>query len=304
MATLCTCDYTLSNSGTPNCPSIAKGARMLIAMNIYKDDGTKNKIPLATLEDQSLMQALIDEAVAENRIYPLPKMVNVENTRGDAVTEEFSDGSSAFIRKGVKSFVAEMKQLGYAYTGKLEENRYTEHGYIIIDEDGNFIFLYDSSDATNAFPIPIDLGSYDVNLMEHVQGTSIQKTRLNFNWSVDVTDGQLRTLKKPTAYNPLTALKGLLDVNGEVSSITTTTFTLTLTDDFGCAVSGLVIGDFSLEETSPTPASITITSVTESSDGVYDFVFPTETSADVLKVTPSKSGFDFTDVEALTITIP
>lgn len=304
MATLCTCDYTLSNSGTPNCPSIAKGARMLIAMNIYKADGTKNKIPLATLEDQSLMQALIDEATAENRIYPLPKMVNVENTRAEAVTEEFSDGSSAFIRKGIKSFAAEMKQLGYAYTGKLDENRYTEHGYIIVDEAGNFIFLYDSSDATNAFPIPIDLGSYDVNLMEHVQGTSIQKTRINFNWSVDVTDGDLRTLKKPTSYNPLTALKGLLDVNASFASITTTGFTATLTDDFGCAVSGLVAGDFTLEETSPTPGSVAISSVTETSDGVYDFVFAAQTSADVLKLTPSKSGYDFVDVVAETITIP
>jgi hypothetical protein len=47
-----------------------------------------------------------------------------------------------------------------------------------------------------------------------------------------------------------------------------------------------------------------ITSVTESSDGVYDFVIPTATSADVLALTPSKTGFDFAAVTATAITIP
>ena len=67
---------------------------------------------------------------------------------------------------------------------------------------------------------------------------------------------------------------------------------------------GLELADFSLAETSPSPGAIVITSVTESSDGVYDFVIPTATSADVLALTPSKTGFDFAAVTATAITIP
>jgi hypothetical protein len=61
-------------------------------------------------------------------------------------------------------------------------------------------------------------------------------------------------------------LTGLKDVNNTVSSITTTSFTATLTYDYGTAVTkqpvkGLLIGDFDLNELTPTPGSITITSV-------------------------------------------
>lgn len=301
---LCVCDFTLNNSGTPNCPSIAKGAKMLLALNIYKKDGSKNSIPLATLSDKAAMQLLIEEAIRENRLYPLPTMVDVEETRAEAVTQEFSDQSVEFIKKGVKSFVGNMKRVGYQYTGKIDAFRDVEHGYIVIDEDGNFIFLYDSSDATNAYPIPVSQGSFNVDLMPHVEGTSIQLSKIQFNWLGTVKDGDLRTLKAPTSYNPLTDLRGLVDTSAAYSAITTTSFTATLTDEYGCAISGLLVGDFALAETSPTPGAIVITSVTESSDGVYEFVIPAQTSADVLALTPSKTGFDFANVTATAITIP
>jgi hypothetical protein len=140
--------------------------------------------------------------------------------------------------------------------------------------------------------------------MPHVEGTSIQLSKIQFNWLGTVKDGDLRTLKAPTSYNPLTDLRGLVDTAATYSAITTTSFTATLTDEYGCAISGLLVGDFALTETSPTPGAIVITSVTESSDGVYDFVIPAATSADVLALTPSKTGFDFAAVTATAITIP
>jgi hypothetical protein len=301
---LCTCDFTLNNSGTPNCPSIAKGAKMLLAMNIYKKDGTKNSIPLSTLSDKAAMQLLIEEAVRENRLYPLPPMIDVEQTRADAITQEFPDGTLEFIRKGIKSFVGNFKRVGYQYTGKIDEFRDVEHGYIVIDEDGNFIFLYSESSPTEAFPIPISQGSFNADLIEHVEGSSIQLTKIMFNWLTTVKDGDLRTLKAPTSYNPLTDLRGLVDTAASYASISTTGFTATLTDEYGCAISGLELADFSLAETSPTPGAIVITSVTETSDGVYDFVIPAQSSADVLALTPSKTGFDFANVTAEAITIP
>jgi hypothetical protein len=194
--------------------------------------------------------------------------------------------------------------VGYQYTGKIDAFRDVEHGYIVIDEDGNFIFLYDANNATEAFPIPISQGSFNVDLIPHVEGTSIQLSKVQFSWLGTVRDADLRTLKAPSSYNPLTDLRGLVDTAVTHSAITTTSFTSTLVDEYGCAISGLELADFSLAETSPTPGAISITSVTESSDGVYDFVIPTATSADVLALTPSKTGFDFANVTATAITIP
>lgn len=304
MSTLCACDYTLSNSGTGKCPSIAKGTRLLIGMNLYKKDGSKNSIPLATLQDKALMQSLIEDAIRENRIYPLPKMVNVENLRADAVTQEFNDGSLAFIRKGIKSFTGYFKQVGYRYSGSLDENRNVEHGYIAVDEDGNFIFKYESSDPNNAYPIDIDRESYHVDLLEHVTGSEIQLSKIMFNWSVDVKDGDLRVVKKPASYNPLTELKGLLDTVAVFTGISTTTVTATLTDVNDCPISGLVQADFSIAEISPVPGAVSISSVTESADGVYDIVFVAETSGDELALTIDQTGYDSANITANTFLIP
>jgi hypothetical protein len=69
-------------------------------------------------------------------------------------------------------------------------------------------------------------------------------------------------------------------------------------------VQGLLIGGFVLKEVTPTPSTITITSVTETAPGTYVFVIPTQTSADLLSVTPTKNGYDFSTVPSVAITIP
>jgi hypothetical protein len=107
-----------------------------------------------------------------------------------------------------------------------------------------------------------------------------------------------------SGFSPLEDFYSLLDVSGTASAISTTGFTMTLVDPYGDPVEDLVSGDFSLEETSPTPGSITISSVTETSAGVYAFTFGAQTSADVLSLTPSKNGYDFSAIPSVTITIP
>ncbi|MDH3879527.1 MAG: hypothetical protein OET18_16930, partial [Desulfobacterales bacterium] len=83
-------------------------------------------------------------------------------------------------------------------------------------------------------------------------------------------------------------------------------FTATITSTcYGGAVEGLLLGDFTLTEISPTPGAAVISSVIESSPGVYDFVAST-TSADVVRLSASKDRFDFSEMSDGTndITIP
>ena len=58
----------------------------------------------------------------------------------------------------------------------------------------------------------------------------------------------------------------------------------------------LLPGDFTLNEISPTPGVITPSGVTEVSPGVYDFVIPTATTGDVLRLSASKDRFDFSEM--------
>ena len=63
---------------------------------------------------------------------------------------------------------------------------------------------------------------------------------------------------------------GLYDAFHVVSSVSTTGFTSTITEEtYKFAIEGLVAGDFSLYNDT-TASSVAITSVTESADGVYD----------------------------------
>jgi hypothetical protein len=91
-------------------------------------------------------------------------------------------------------------------------------------------------------------------------------------------------------------LEGLIDANIALSSITTTGFVATITTDYGTAltdgkVKGQLSADFSLYNDTDS-ASIPITTVTETADGVYTFVMPAQTASDDFTVSllPS-SGF-------------
>jgi len=101
-------------------------------------------------------------------------------------------------------------------------------------------------------------------------------------------------------------LQGLQDVTAAAAtSIAVTGFVTSLTGSYGTAVNpntikGLLAADFTLYNETTT-SSVAITTVTETPDGTYTFVFGAETSADVLTLALVKDGFEMTD---LSITLP
>ncbi|WP_196302365.1 hypothetical protein, partial [Streptococcus pneumoniae] len=64
-------------------------------------------------------------------------------------------------------------------------------------------------------------------------------------------------------------------------------------------LSGLVAGDFALYNVTDS-AAVTVGSVAESPDGTYLITFAAQTANDVLRITPTKAGYDFSAVVALT----
>jgi len=284
-----------------------KVARKVIFVPIYGSSGSRNGILLSSTLNQAFFDALVNEADKEDRWFPLPSLVNVENTRGENILETFEDNSSVFIQEGSRSFKGWIVEGPPQLKGKIESARCVDIGVFIIDKNGNLIGSI-SSDGTILYPIKLDKSSVAAMLIWS-SDTTTQKLELSFNFSVDEKDENLRMITCDELGDAdLLSLNGLLDVNSEISSESTTDFSVRLYTDYGTPINpvlvkGLTISDFSLFNVTDSLA-VTITSVTENPEGTYDIDFAAQTSGDVLRLTPTKDGFDFTNVINNPITVP
>ena len=306
MAT-CECgSITLGNSGRADCTNIANATNNLIIVPRLDSTGARNYIDTTVTLNQAWIDALINQDDKSLKYYPLPAMKNVTSERAEPNKQEFPDGSSIVLQQGTKSFSGEWvgKDASYTFMSKVENYGCGDIAAFIVDVDGNIIG--NGEDADKLYPIALDGDTWFVNLKDAVMGTSVQSLMLTYQYDRSEEDSNLRMIAASETTFDARTLSGLQDVNSAISSITTTGFTATLTKDYGTQVTkqlvkGLVIGDFDLNETSPTPGAIVITSVTESADGVYDFVIPAATSADVLGLDLTKDGFEMTTA---VVTIP
>ena len=303
----CKCDVGLGNTGTPSCQPIATVAKKLIVVPTYDSTGVKNSITIGDTLDEAYLTAKINAADASQRWFPLPLMENVTQERAETITEVSGSGSIARIRDGVRTFSGEMWKQSPTFLGQLLDAQCVDISVFVIDTDGNVIGSCPSADG-KLYPIAVDKNSWDARMAFGTDST-VQKVVLSFQWSDNEKDEYVSMLTSDDYTFDILNANVLRDVTSENSAITTTGFTVTLSTLYGSKanlvkVKGLLLGDFALAELSPTPGAISITSVTESADGVYDFVIPAATSADVLELTPSKDGYSFTAVIANTITIP
>jgi len=302
----CKCDVSLGNTGLPSCQPIANVASKIFYFQTYADDGSRNGIDTTVTLDQAYLDSLINHADGSKRFYPLPKMENVTSVRAESAFEESPAGTKAFIKEGTKSFFGEMWKQSPAFLGQLKGARCTDISVLVLDIDGNIIGSCDDG-GTTLYGIKVDKNSWEPLLVESTD-TTVQKVSLGFDFDSTAKDEDLRMIVADEYTADFESANGLLDVNAVYSLVSTTGFTATLSTIYGSKITpikdtGLVAGDFSLFNNT-TSLPVVITSVTESANGVYDFVIPTQTSADELVLTPSKDGRDYANVIATIITIP
>ena len=160
MASQCSCDVLLGNAGSPGCVAVHGVARKLIRVPLVANDGTENKIDLTATLDQTFWDGLINNADASKRYYPTPVFKTVTQERAESITEDFDDGSTAFVRDGVKSWDGFItKGASPQLVGVLKDDRCTSFGVLIVDDCGNLI----GRDIGDGFlyPIPVDNGSWN-----------------------------------------------------------------------------------------------------------------------------------------------
>lgn len=305
MAGNCTCANSASNLGTPNCVEVMKYAQSFFFMNLTDDAGAENKIANGASVDASYIIARLNDTDASQRWFLLKNVKNaVIAERGDDVNETFEDGSSTFVEEGVATTSFILASQTPTLVGKIKSHRCNKIGFIYIDKDGRIWGKGDN--AGNLYPIAIEDQTLSVKAA-YPTPTTNYNIPVSFKWRKDMFDEDLAYWENTINWSAPT-ICSLLDVNGEVSGTPgQTSFAIKLTYDYGAqnakqVVESLVAGDFTLYNVTDS-ASVTILTCTESPDGTYTFTYASQTIADVLRLSATKNGFDFSALADVTITI-
>lgn len=304
MSDSCNCGTGLGNTGLASCLAELKEVVSLIAVQTYKEDGTFNRIATSQTINEAFVTALINSADTSERWYPLANLENIGGERADSVFNTSNAGTKKFVKKGVRNFTAEVWSGGVALLNKIEGNRCVEFSVYQVDADGKLVGL--NKGDGYIYPIRVQKSTFDAKYMAN-NGADAEKIMISFDWDKREKDSELDYFTTATDID-LTDVRGLIDIYSTISSISTTSFKAKLTNSFGAVndrgvLKGLVAGDFALYNVTDSSA-VTILTAVESPDGTYTFTFSSQTSADVLRLTPTKDGYDFTNVVATTILIP
>lgn len=306
----CRCDAGLGNTGTPNCSPLFSVMKKLILVPTYDSTGARNYIDTTVTLNEAYVTALINQSDSSKRWFPLPYIENVVSERAESSFEEAGSGRKSFIKQGTRTINGEIwgKEAQPVLAGKIKNSRCVDVSAFVIDLDGNIIGIGDITDTSKLYPIQLDAQSIDA-VLDFATDSTTQKIKMTLAWDDSEKDEELYMLEDTVDFTfDALNVDGLLDIYVTYSGESTTGFVADLYSAYGSIKnpivdSGLVIGDFSLYNNT-SAASVTITSVTETPDGTYTFVIPVQTSADVLVLTPSKDGRDYTKVIETTITIP
>jgi hypothetical protein len=280
-------------------------AANFILVPLIANDGTFNYIdPTDTLND-AYFTALINEADDSKRWYPTGKLKNVTTDRADPILETFEDGSSVFIRDGIRNFTAMIIKGSFELAKQFNANRCSTFGIFIVDLDGNILGTTKTG-SNYLYPIAVDAATFYAKPV-FTTDTTIQKIMLQGQWDVLQKDDDLRMISASsiTAAN-IVNLKGLMNVYATIVSTSTTTMVLDLYAKVGNIVTnypieGLVTADFVSSDTGTTSkmynitdaSDVTVTAAESTTiDGRYTLTYTAQTVADVLQPLIKKNGLD------------
>lgn len=286
----CNCDDSLENLGQKKCSLQFGELYGIIYTPTYASDGSRNKIADGDTVNEAYLEAKINNADPSKRWYPVYDIDNVENIGAEADMFTTESGRQLFLNEGLRSISAKLFGASNRVVGKLNSIRCTDVSIYLVDVNRTIMGKYDGTDL---LPARLSAQTFQA-LFTFAKTKTIQDVMMKF---------QLDRLEKDTDWMGLTLsemanadvtlIPALLDVNVVISVITSTGFTATLTgykDTFGSEtpIVGWVKDNFILTKSTP----ITITSVIETSDGVYVFVVPTATGNHTLTKAAEKLGYE------------
>lgn len=319
------CSASFLNTGTINCDPIMDYADKLIFVPTFAADGTRNKIANNVIFTQAAMQALIDHADPTKRWYPTPQIENISGERAAATFETGSTGRRYKAKKGIRTFAFEVINLWGMRQAAYEQFACADMSFYIVDANGALIGLDAATDDMFRYPMRISKDSMDVILGMAMPDKSV-KIAVSFEFDDREKDSLLRIME----YVPTVMTANLADAEGlntVLSTMVTNTVTTLVVDLYAVhnggslkkvAIPGLLVTDFfdvrggaaSKAFNVTDSSAIALTSVAESATipGRYTITYGAQTSgtiatADVIRITPVKTGLDFTAVAGNTMVV-
>lgn len=303
---ICSCDYSLQNTGLPNCNYVLKYAIAAMLVPMRDSAGTANKIASGATVNDAYILGKFNDTDKTQRFYYLKNLKNANiGTPAEPVYQTFDDNSKVKIDNGITSASFIFAASSPTFLSKMQSFECEQMGIYFIDKEGYIIGIASGNDL-----LPIEIAQNSMNSQPtYGTPTTTYQITTSFDWAQSVDHGDVRAWENTVNWSSST-IASLLDVSGLLSGgVAQTTFTVDLFYDYGSLnnklpAEGLVIGDFSLYNETDA-ASITLTTVTESTTvaGRYVFVYPSQTVADVLTLSGSKQGFDFTNLADLAIVV-
>lgn len=291
----CTCGNVHGNTGTPNCSPLIKKALGLGVMSVVANGGTVNRIDLTDLSSYSLFTELKNPDRTK-RIYPITDLRNV--THPDEAEQYATDsaGGKIEVRDVVYRFACEKWEVSPAYVQKLKNGKCNRNGVFLFNADG-MVGLRRGTDL-----YPIEIKAYAPKY-SHATDADPSKLMLSFDYAQNTNIGELWLISWEELAMTINDVAGLIDLNYTVVDVpvdggTNTTVSYSLTTDYGYGnpetqnVEGLTTADFSALNVT-TGLTVVLVSVVETADTKYTFTLPSQTTADVIKISAvTDSGFE------------
>jgi len=282
--------------------------RGMFIVPTYDSDGNLNKVVAGTLIDQTYLTARLNDVDTSKRWYPLMGVEAATSERADPTFFDNPSGAAEFVKQGVRNLSYELRKRGPEFLGQISACVCSEYSVFFVDLDGKLRGMITAVGVdSDFFPVKIQPASFYPSLIQATEDNP-EHLLVKFQYGLTERDELLRTYPDGLVTADLLSAKGLVDVYSTITNITATGFDVDLTTRYTngnkAKVTGLVAGDFTLEDVTDN-TSISISSVTESSvtPGLYTVVHASTVTSKVKMLTPTKTGYDFTAVEANTFTV-
>jgi len=282
------------NTGMQKCTGSLGGVKGFVLVPAGTEIDTKANAELLATWTAGI------NAVKADRWFPFPIAFKVEDVSTEEKWVEGSFGQRDMVERGAYALKMTLPRMGKYNEQQLQlHNNKTDLGVFLIKSDGA-IEGY-SSDGVKFQAI--DLSEFYISKPTLAVGEDASRLMVNLEFANTEQYAQYGVAIKPTTFNPLSQLLGIMDVMLEATLPTATSVKITVTNYAdGGAVVGLVAGDFVMTDDG---AAVTLTTVTDNSDGTYSVVNPTVGGViDVnLKQQPAMATAGFESIGSVTYTI-
>lgn len=291
----CTCGDVHGNTGTPNCVQLIKKALGLGIISVVKSNGDINAIDLTDLAAYSLIDELTNNDRTA-RIYPIMDLRNV--THPDEAEQYATDsaGGKVEVRDVVYRMAVEKWEVSPAFVQKLKNGKCNRNATFLFNADGMVGLRRGNS------LYPIEVKAYSPKYA-HATDADPSKLMLSFDYAQNTNIGELWLISWAELGLTINDVAGLIDLNytvvdAPVDGGINTTVSYSLTTDYGYGnpetqnVDGLVSADFKAFNVT-TGLPIVGSTVVETPDTKYTFTIPSQTTADVVRISvATTAGFE------------